>query len=180
MRAVALLLLVLSACGPGPEVPIDAAAPVDGPPREAAPPDAAPLDADLRDRPMRDSDTITCSDPLESNDARESATDLLHGDISVDRVGICTDLDTDWYTTTPIANGSISFTIRFTHYDGDLVLDLMNGSGGLLQRSDTSSFARGEEVILLPNTPANAKIFVRVSAKRADDRVPYLLFVDYL
>lgn len=70
-----------------------------------------------------------------------------------------TDLDTDWYTTTPIANGSISFTIRFTHYDGDLVLDLMNGSGGLLQRSDTSTFVRGEEVILLPDSTANAKIF---------------------
>jgi len=179
-RALAIALAAaVAGCGPGdPEEP-DAAPRPDAGPLEAGPPDAAPLDAYPFDRPMRDSDTITCIDLLEPNDVREQATDLLRGDIMVDRIGICGNGDADWFYTFPNATSTILITVRFTHYDGDLVLELLDPTGALLQRSDFSSFASGEESILFPGAQADTKYFIRVTAKRFDDRVPYLLSIDY-
>ncbi len=182
------LAVLAAACGPDGGEVTDAAIIIDAAPREASLyPDAAPpIDADLTDRPMRDYvGPVLCSDVFESDpqikndDAREAAQELTRSSNTINNLGLCYDRDVDYYFIGTHLTDSFAATIYFTHYDGDLVLDLLGPDGSLVTRSDTSSFTSGNEAVFLPSA-GEVKYFLRVTSKHADDRVPYRLKIDYL
>lgn len=177
LAAVTSTLAGLAACGPSDVDPVDAAIFYDRDLTDRVIDfrDTAIADGDLTDRPMRDGPVSCPNDGLEPNDIREMATQMQAMDFTVSQVGICTNGDRDFYSVFLDAGQRMVFTLRFTHYDGDLVLDLLSFDGSLLSRSDFSSFASGEESVLATSSAAQTKFLVRVTSKRFDDRVPYVL-----
>lgn len=112
-------------------------------------------------------------DKFENNNRTSNAT-RLDGDQQHSGLGIHTGSDQDYFRIQPVANGMATFQINFARSSGELQLNLLNGSGTVLQQSESTANA---EVINYP-VVRGTTYYLQVIGENNDTHSNYRLTID--